>query len=87
MKKIITLVLFTTVVLAGCSTASIEATKWDTGVGLNAMTRCEHLDLRDKSEMDVAFKKYDGWKLIYVSEYTTDHKVGTDAAVCFERAQ
>lgn len=87
MKKIITLVLFATVVLAGCSAASIEATKWDTGVGLNAMTRCEHLDMRDSAGMDAAFKKYDGWKLIYVSEYTTDHKVGTDAAVCFERPQ
>lgn len=87
MKKVFALIALTSVTLAGCSAATIATTKWDTGVGLNTTTRCEHLDLRDKAEMDVAFKKYDGWKLIYVSEYTTDHKIGTDAAVCFERAQ
>jgi len=41
--------------------------------------------MRNQSEMDSVFSKYDGWKLIYVSEYTTGNKFGTDAAVCFER--
>jgi len=43
--------------------------------------------MRSKPEMDGIFTKYDGWKLIYISEYTTGHKFGTHAAVCFERAK
>jgi len=41
--------------------------------------------MRNKPEMATIFPKYDGWKLIYISEYTTGNKLGTDAAVCFER--
>jgi hypothetical protein len=41
--------------------------------------------MRDVAEMEAVFKKYDGWKLVYISEYTTSNKVGTDGAVCFER--
>ena len=43
--------------------------------------------MRSKSEMDSVFAKYDGWKLVYISEYTTGHKIGTDAAIRFERAK
>ncbi len=43
--------------------------------------------MRDNAEMAKLFPKYDGWKMVYVSEYTTDHKVGTSASVCFERAK
>ena len=43
--------------------------------------------MRDNAEMEKLFPKYDGWKMVYVSEYTTDHKVGTSASVCFERAK
>ena len=88
MKKILILASLTCVCLAGCQPANIIATKWDTGVsGANAQTRCEEVDMRSKSEMDSVFAKYDGWKLVYISEYTTGHKIGTDAAICFERAK
>ena len=74
--------------LAGCSPAHISTTKWESGLaGVDAQTRCERVDLRDRSEMDKIFPKYDGWKLVYISEYTTGNKLGTDAAVCFERAK
>jgi len=43
--------------------------------------------MRNQSEMDRVFSKYDGWKLVYISEYTTANRFGTDAAVCFERAK
>jgi len=43
--------------------------------------------MRDKLAMDSFFSKYDGWKLVYISEYTTGNKIGTDAAVCFERSK
>ncbi len=87
MKKMwIVLVVFSFLAMAGCQPANVASVKWDSGVpGEKAQTRCERVDMRDKSEMDAVFKKYDGWKLIYVSEYTTGNKLGTDAAICFER--
>lgn len=88
MKNTINLAALLFISLAGCAPAHITATKWDTGLGgASAQTRCERVDMRNKSEMDKAFTKYDGWKLVYISEYTTSNKLGTDAAVCFERAQ
>lgn len=72
--------------LASCAPANITAVKWDSGVnGDQIETRCEQLDMRDNAAMDRIFTKYDGWKMIYASEYTTEHKIGTDACVCFQR--
>lgn len=86
MKTVITLVAIT-IALTGCAGAAISSAKWDTGITSNAITRCERVDMRDKAEMNAALSKYDGWKLVYISEYTTANRFGTDAAVCFERAQ
>ena len=87
MKKIQALVLVTCIGLASCQPANIFNANWSSGVSASdAQTRCEHVDMRDQVEMDAVFSRYDGWKLIYVSEYTTGHKIGTDGAVCFERA-
>ena len=82
------LVFLSCVLLAGCAPANITSAKWDSGVsGGNVQVRCEQVDMRKKSEMDSIFPKYDGWKLLYISEYTTGNRLGTDAAVCFERAK
>jgi hypothetical protein len=76
------------VATVGCSPANITAVKWDSAIPTtNAQTRCEQVDMRSRSEMEKTFTKYDGWKLVYLSEYTTSNKFGTDAAVCFERAK
>ena len=73
--------------VTGCAPANIVATKWDSGPnGTAGQTRCEEVDMRSNSEMQKLFSKYDGWKLVCLSEYTTPNRVGTDAAVCFERA-
>ncbi len=88
MKTGLRLVTLVGVALVGCAPANITSAKWDSGLtGANAQTRCEKVDMRDRSEMEKAFTKYDGWKVIYISEYTTSNKFGTDAAVCFERAK
>lgn len=89
MKKIIgILLILISGLIAGCQPANVTAVKWDSGVsGANAQTRCEQVDMRNKAAMDAIFAKYDGWKLIYISEYTTSNKIGTDAAVCFEWAK
>jgi hypothetical protein len=74
--------------LVGCAQAIITSANWDSGAsGSNVETRCEHLDRRGQAAMNATFSKYDGWKLIYISEYTTQNRFGTDAAVCFERAK
>lgn len=75
------------VLASGCAPANITSAKWESGVNGEVKTRCERVDMRDNTEMAATFSKYDGWKLIYVSEYTTGNKLGTDAAVCFERAR
>jgi hypothetical protein len=88
MKIISIIVILAGALLASCAPANIIASKWDSGVsGAGLQTRCEQVDMRSKSEMDSILAKYDGWKLIYISEYTTGNKIGTDAAVCFERAK
>ena len=73
--------------VAGCMGANVVATKWDSGQNAPSQTRCEQVDMRSNSEMQKVFSKYDGWKLVYVSEYTTPNKVGTDGAVCLEHAK
>ena len=88
MKHLSTLTFLACVLLAGCQPAFVTGSKWDSGAsGVNMQTRCEQVDLRNKVEMDRLFPKYDGWKLVYLSEYTTSNKLGTDAAVCFERTK
>jgi hypothetical protein len=88
MRHLSMLIFLSCVLLAGCAPANITSAKWDSGVGGgNVQVRCEQVDMRKKSEMDSIFPKYDGWKLVYISEYTTGNRVGTDAAVCFERAK
>jgi len=87
MKRLLgILFVFAIFMMVGCQPANITAVKWDSGLsGDKAQTRCEQVDMRDNAEMDALFKRYDGWKLVYISEYTTGHKIGTHGAVCFER--
>lgn len=89
--KIALSALTVSLILAGCQAAVITSAKWESGLSaagdLAIETRCQEVDMRDNAEMAKLFPKYDGWKMVYVSEYTTDHKVGTSASVCFERAK
>ena len=73
------------VIFTGCSGANITAVKWTGLSGPNVKTRCRVVNMRDDSEMNKVFSKYDGWKLVYISEFTTNHRIGTDGVACFER--
>jgi hypothetical protein len=87
MKKMMLLV-FVFVFCIGCQAAHITASKWDTGVpGEKAQVRCEWVDMRSNDHMKQVFSRYDGWKMIYISEYTTGNRFGTEGVVCFERAK
>ena len=69
----------------GCNPARIQAQFRKPDLNSNMQTRCEEIDMRDNSEMEEVFEKYDGWRMIFVSEYTTSNLFGTSASVCFER--
>jgi hypothetical protein len=88
MTKVLIFIAIGCALISGCAPANITSAKWDSGLNAaNGQTRCERIDMRDRSEMEAIFTKYDGWKLIYISEYTTGNKFGTDAAVCFEHSK
>jgi len=71
--------------LSGCAPANIQSQLRGSSSNSNMMTRCEEVDVRSNSELEELTSKYDGWRLIYVSEYTTGHKLGTSGAICFEK--
>ncbi|MRR17405.1 MAG: hypothetical protein EG826_13205, partial [Deltaproteobacteria bacterium] len=71
-------------VIEACQPANITAVRWNTNTTI-AQTRCERVDIRNRPSMENVFSKYDGWKMIYISEYTTDKMFSTDSVVCFER--
>ncbi len=74
--------------VSACAPANIVASKWESSLGNSpGQIRCAEVDMRSNSDMEKVFSKYDGWKLLYISEYTTGNRIGTDAAVCFERAK
>jgi hypothetical protein len=74
--------------LSGCAPANISSVMRESdGNNQYMQTRCAVADMRDKAEMDRVFTQYDGWRMIYLSEYTTGNRFGTVGAVCFERPQ
>lgn len=74
------------VVLMGCQPATISAMMRGSDANAPAMeTRCVPCDMRDGHEMKNALSKFDGWRLIYLSEFTTANRIGTSGMACFER--
>ena len=86
MKCIFALILMSIAMMSGCAPANISAvTRGSDGINQYMETRCAVVDMRDKADMDRAFVQYDGWRMVYLSEYTTGNRFGTVGAVCFER--
>ena len=73
------------IAFTGCQPANIQSQMRTSDINSNMQTRCEEVDMRENSEMGELFKKYDGWRMVYISEYTTSNKIGTSGSVCFER--
>jgi hypothetical protein len=86
-KTLLTGTLVVTVLagITGCAPANIQSQLRGSSDNSNMMTRCVEVDARSNSELEEVMAKYDGWRLIYVSEYTTGNKIGTSASVCFEK--
>lgn len=82
MKSVV--LLGAALVLTGCTGANISSQFRESGdAGFNMMVRCVNTDTG--SRMNSKLEKYDGWKMIYVSEYTTGNKSSTVAVMCFEK--
>lgn len=85
MKKLLPALLFMAVA-AGCQPANISSAIRATDRENASMeTRCEPCDMRDTAELKEALAKYDGWRMVYISEYTTGNRFGTAGVICFER--
>jgi len=73
------------IAFTGCQPANIQSQLRASDLNSNMKTRCEEVDMRSNSEMSEVFEKYDGWRMVYLSEYTTSNKIGTSGSVCFEQ--
>ena len=74
------------VLLSGCAGANITSQARDSGSeGSSMKLRCVDLTTGNEAKVNAKLKKYDGWKMIYVSEYTTPNKSNSAAVMCFEK--
>ncbi len=74
------------VFLTGCAGANITSQVREAGsAGSSMMMRCADLSTGNESKMNAELKRYDGWKMVYVSEYTTPNKTNSAAVMCFEK--
>ena len=88
MNKLLIVVSLLCIAVMGCAGANITSQLRQSRLdGGNAQTRCERLDMRNATELNQVFERYEGWQVLYISEFTTQHIVGTSAVVCFERVR
>ena len=71
-------------IFTGCQPANIQA-QMRAPEATAMQTKCIELDMRDNDEMADVMTQYDGWRVFYISEYTTSNKVGTSGTICFEK--
>jgi len=86
MKKL--MVIGFVALLTGCAGANISSQMRESPNSVdngNMKLRCLDFNTGDDKSINEQLKKYDGWKMVYVSEYTTANKTATDAVVCFEK--
>lgn len=84
MKKIV----FAAIIFAlcGCAGANISSQVRESGEPESSkMLRCVNLQTGDSHSTNTALKMYDGWKMVYISEYTTPNKLNSAVVMCFEK--
>lgn len=82
--KTVLVILAAVSMLSACTAVPI-ASSMRTPAESNYQSRCEQVDMRDTAAMAKIFEKYDGWRVFYISEFTTKHMFGASGVVCFER--
>jgi hypothetical protein len=74
------------VALCGCAGANISTQMRESGEpGSSKMLRCVDLSTGNFDNTNATLQKYDGWKLVYMSEYTTANKISAAVVMCFEK--
>ena len=74
------------VLLAGCQGANVTSQIRESGEpGSSKTIRCSALNTGSEQAVNDDLKQYDGWKMVYASEYTTANKSNTAAVMCFEK--
>lgn len=69
-----------------CSPANVSTNLRDSSSEETSMTtRCVDFTTGNDRQMNSLLKQFDGWKLAYVSEYTTGNKFTTTMIMCFEK--
>lgn len=72
--------------LAGCAPANISSQIRNSGEpGDSKMIRCLDLSTGNDEKMNAQLQKYDGWQMVYMSEYTTENKANSAVVMCFEK--
>jgi len=80
------ILLLSSIVMVGCSPANISSNlREPSTVHLSMQTRCVNFDTGRDGKGNSLLSKYDGWKVVYVSEYTTPNKTTTAMIMCFEK--
>lgn len=81
-----TVVIATAALLGGCAGANVSSNlREPSGPEMSMATRCVDFTTGNEARVNALLQKYDGWKLAYVSEYTTENKSTTSMVMCFER--
>ena len=85
MKKLIAFVIIA--MLCGCAGANISSQIRESGEqGSSKMIRCIDLSTGNlAADSKTGLKQFDGWKMVYTSEYTTGNKVASAVVMCFEK--
>ena len=74
------------VFVVGCAPANITSqVRPSAEPGFAKITRCVDFRTGNEQITDTILQKYDGWRMVYVSEYTTGNKVTTSMVMCFEK--
>jgi hypothetical protein len=86
MKTSIWITLVSFLSIAGCAPANISShLRAPTDAETSMQTRCVDFITGKDLEVNSELSQYDGWKIVYASEYTTGNKTTTSMVICFEK--
>jgi hypothetical protein len=72
-------------IISACAPANVSSNlRPPSSDNLAMMTRCVDFST-GTSEVNKQLSQYDGWKVVYASEYTTGNKSTTSMVMCFEK--
>lgn len=88
MKKLSLLSAGVFVLITGCTGANISSQVRESGeAGSNKTIRCIDLTTGNEAKNNSKLQQYDGWKMVYVSEFTTPNKSTSAMVMCFEKSR